>query len=172
MRKRTVLLSTALLGALIFQAACSSAVTETLALIVSASSAAIDVVDPALASVVTPYFTEVTNAVDFATTELASSDSGAVKATKIAQQFAMIAAPSLPKGTAQTVVLAIEAVATAVQNFLKTISASSAELQSTPAGASAFFATGKGSMKMSRKEVEKIRAANDAVKRKLAKYRK
>jgi hypothetical protein len=158
----------ALVGALLFQTACSSsAVTDTLALIVAASNAAIDVSDPSLAPVVAPYLTDVTNAVDFATTELASADSGAVKATKIAQEFATMAAPTLPSGTAQTVVLSIEAVATAVQNFLKTIAASSAELQATPTGASAFFAGGKSSLKASKRELAKIRAANAKVKAKL-----
>jgi hypothetical protein len=166
---RRLFVSSVLVGALLFQASCGgNAVTETLALVVSAASAAIDVADPALAPVVTPYFTGVTNAVDFATTELASADSGAVKAAKIAQEFAQVAAPNLPVGTAQTVVLSIEAVATAVQNFLKTIAASSAELQSTPAGANAFFATGKGSMKASAKELAKIREANAKLKAKIA----
>ena len=160
--------SAALIG-LAFQVACSGgAVTKTLAFIVAASSAGIDVADPALAPIVAPYFTSVTNAVDFATTELESADSGAVKFTKIAEQFAMIAKPDLPSGTAQTTVLTIEAVATAVQNFLKTIAASSAELQSTPAGTNAFFASGKASMKMSKREADKIRAANAKVKAKLA----
>lgn len=170
---RSVPVSLCLVGALLFQTACgASQVTETLSLVVAAASAVIDVTNPALAPVIAPYLTDVTNAVDFATTELASADSGALKTDKIAAKFAMIVQPSLPSGTASTVVLAIEAVTHAVSNFLTTIQATKAEFQSTPAGASAFFASGAKSLKVDQKKLDKIKKKNEDARKRLRELRK
>jgi len=170
-----VLASVVLIGALLFETACGqSQVTETLALVVAAASAAIDVADPALAPVVAPYLTGVTNAVDFAATELASTDTDAVKAAKIAQEFASVAAPNLPPGTALTIVTVIGAVATAVKNFLGTVAATSATLEGNAAYVESFAAKGKG-LKMSsadQKAIAKIQVENAKARAKLAKLKK
>jgi|SRR5271166_1575886 len=67
------------------------------------------------------YLKAIASATAFASTELASTDSPAVKATKIALEFGMVVAPVLPPGIAQTVVVVIQAVTQAVANFLAAI---------------------------------------------------
>lgn len=120
--------TTAALAGLLMQVACSqSQVITTLDLVVTAADTAVTVLQatgtlpPGTASLITGYLNQVTAGVQFATTELASSDSNAVKASKIVGYFAMIAVPNLPPGTVQTVVAVVQAVANAVANFLATL---------------------------------------------------
>jgi len=117
-----------LLGALLFQVGCSqSQVTTTLDLVVTAADAAVSVLQstgtlpPGTASLITGYLGQVTTGVEFATTELASTDSTAVKAAKITQEFAMIVVPNLPPGTGAAIVSVVASVAQAVANFLSTL---------------------------------------------------
>jgi hypothetical protein len=160
-----VFASSLLIGVLLFQAACGqTAVTETLQLVVTAAGAAIDILDPSLAPIVAPYLSAVSSAVDYAITELDSSDPPAQKAAKIAQQFAAIAAPILPPGTASTIVSAIEAVASAVNVFLGSIG-------STSKTAVALHTSDSKALSLSRADrdmLPKIRAANAANRAKLA----
>lgn len=67
------------------------------------------------------YLSQVSSATEFAVTELESTDTTAVKASKIIGQFAMIVAPDLPPGIAQGIVAAIQSVAKSVASFLATL---------------------------------------------------
>jgi hypothetical protein len=104
-----------------------SNVTTTLEIVITSAETAVGVlgatgtIPPAVVTQVDTYLTLVSQATSFAATELASSDSSAVKADKIIAQFASISAPILPPGIAQTIVAVIQAVANAVANFLNTI---------------------------------------------------
>ncbi len=173
--RREVLKSAAALpvaGLLLSQSACTPGqITTDLQLIVTAASAAIDISFPALGILLGPYFTEVTTFIDEADTELASTDSAAIKATKIAQDALSVILPQLPAGLATTVVTDIIAVGTAVTTFLARIGALTAALRSTPAGARAAQVSGSGSLKLTRGDMQalpKILVANAALKAKLA----
>ena len=172
MRSRFAKFSVELFAAVLIMlglTACSqSQVTETLDLVIAAADAAVSVLAPGTAALITPYLSEVSAAVDFATTELASDDSAAIKAAKIAQQFATIAAPNLPPGTAQVIVQAVAAVGKAVITFLGSLQATGADLQSTPVGANAFFAGGAKSLKVSKNKLAQIAVHNAKLRAKLA----
>lgn len=127
-------LAIGLVGLLLSQTACSqSQVTITLDLIVTAADAAVSTlqatgqISPVEAALVQTYLTEVTDSVSFATTELASSDSSEVKAAKITANFAKIVAPQL-SGAPAAIVSTIGAVASAISNFLTTLTVTTAQL--------------------------------------------
>ncbi len=155
-----------------------SDITLTLDLVITAADAALTAlettgqVSSGTAGQITNYLTEVTNAVDFTTTELASSDSDAIKAGKIAQEFATVIAPNLPAGTPLVIATVIAAVAKSVTNFLAVMTTTSAGLQSTEGNA--FFAAHKGwkLTKGDQKALPKIRAKAQALKTKLATVKK
>jgi hypothetical protein len=67
---------------------------------------------------ITAYVSAVASATSQAAAELASTDSGQVKAAKVTAIFAGITAPMLPPGTAQRVVSIIASVSNAVAKFL------------------------------------------------------
>jgi hypothetical protein len=67
---------------------------------------------------ITAYVSAVANATSQAAAELASADSGQVKAARVTAIFAGITAPMLPPGTAQRVVSVVASVANAVAKFL------------------------------------------------------
>lgn len=166
-----------LIAALALVGCGQSSVTLTLDLVVTAADAAVSALQatgqlPAgTATQITAYLGDVTKAVDAATAELATMDTVAEKAAKIAQAFAGIAAPVLPSGTAQAIVLTVSAVATAVANFLASVQTTSAALDQ-PALAHAFFgANGHWNGKLSRadrKALKDIQAKNAKVKAALA----
>lgn len=125
--------SVVLFVALGFLQACgTNQVITTLETVVTASETALNVlaatgaIPAATVTIADAYLKSVDQAAVFAAQELQSSDSPALKITKIVQQFAMIAQPNLPPGTAQTIVSIIQAVTTAVENFLKSIQPASA----------------------------------------------
>jgi len=105
----------------------SSNVVTALELVTAASEAAIGALEatgqipPGTAMQIDQYLAEVSTATQFASTELTSTDTTAVKTAKIAAQFANIAAPDLGPGTAQAIVQVVAAVAKAVSSFLATI---------------------------------------------------
>lgn len=130
-----IMIAGVLIATLVFETACSqSEVLTTLNLIVTAATTAVDVLQsagvlpPGTAALVLPYLNGVSAAVDYATTELGSTDSASVKAAKITQQFAMIVAPNLPPGTASAIVSAIEEVAGKVAAFLSTLQVGAGKL--------------------------------------------
>jgi len=123
-----------LVGLLLTQVACSqSQVTLTLDLIVTAADTAVSTlqatgqISSTEATLINNYLNEVTSAVQFSTTELASSDTPEVKSAKIIAQFASVAAPQL-SGAPAAIVETISAVAKAVANFLSTIQTTSAQM--------------------------------------------
>jgi hypothetical protein len=127
--------------ALLFQTACSqSQITLTLGLVDTAVETVLNAAAPQDAALVNPYLTGVTDAVSYATTEWATADSAALKFTKIAAQFALIAQPDLPPGTPATVIADAGLVTKAVETFLASIETTTAAITATPAGAQAFFA--------------------------------
>lgn len=172
---RSGCLAFAAIGLALFQLACSqSQVTETLSLVVTAADAAVSVLEaggqiPApVATQITNYLGEVTSGVQFASTELASADSAALKASKIAQEFATISAPNLPPGIGAAIGATVQAVASAVTNFLSTVNhaAVAANAVSVPY-AESFAAKGKG-LKAAKGKLAEIAAKNAAVKARLA----
>lgn len=100
---------------------CGLSVTNSLQLVIAAAEAAVGIISPEYATRIDPYLKAVSQATSFAATELASTDTSPVKAEKIISQFAAIAGPNLPAGVPQTIVTAIQAVVTAVSNFLASI---------------------------------------------------
>jgi Na+-transporting NADH:ubiquinone oxidoreductase subunit NqrC len=98
----------------------SSSLIVSLQLVTDAVEVAIPVlaaagVDPAALTLVQNYLTAVSTATQQATTELASTDTTAVKAGKIASYFAAAIAPEIANVQVSAVV---KAVAAAVQEFL------------------------------------------------------
>jgi hypothetical protein len=104
-----------------------SSVVTSLELVTAASEAAVGALEgagqitPATAMLIDQYLAQVSMATQFAATELASTDTTPEKISKIASQFAGIAIPDLPPGTAQAIVLTVQAVAKAVAAFLMNI---------------------------------------------------
>ena len=169
---RSLALSTVVLSSLLLTS-CGVSLTTSLDLVVSAADVAVTTlqqsgqVSPATAASITNYLNEVTSFVDFTTTELASTDSGATKAAKISQEASMIATPQLPTGTATVIVTVVNAVLQDVASFLSNVNSTSASLQ--VADSNAFFASGKFSLKISAKEAAKLRMHNASVKVKISK---
>jgi hypothetical protein len=102
----------------------TSQVVSTLDAVVASAQAAVSVlgaagqIPPGTVALIDTYLKAVSQAAMFASTEINSSDSTAVRITKIVQQFAMITAPNLPAGTAQNIVAVIQAVTQAIASFL------------------------------------------------------
>lgn len=166
MIRRAALLAAA--GLTLGLVACSqSQVTETLALVVTAADAAVTTlqatgqIPPGTATLITNYLSEVSTGVSFATMELASTDSSALKASRIAQEFASITVPNLPVGTATAIGATVAAVVSAVSNFLATIQPAAASL--TAAGAP----TPK-QIKVAKSALSKIDSQNAQLKLRLA----
>jgi hypothetical protein len=106
-----------------------TSVTQTLNLIVGLAEIVLPFlpgVNGVEAALINGYLSSVSDAVSYATTELASADTPTEKYVKIAAEFAHAAVPVLPVGIAQTIVTDIANVANAVANFLKTIQAAPA----------------------------------------------
>jgi hypothetical protein len=137
-----VLLSFALVG-------CSSSAVRDLQLVVAGGEAVVAALESAgtipapAAALINTYMGQVSAFVSFSTTELASSDSPAVKASKIAAEAVGISKPDLPSGTPTLVATSIQAVASALANFLSNIAATSAQLSVSPQFASGFGAKKK-----------------------------
>lgn len=143
-------------------------ITNTLELIVDTTSAVVDIATPQYAALLNPYFTAVSNFVDQASTELASTDSEATKAAVIAQDAAAIAAPDL-SGVAGTIVTRVSAIAPLIAKLVNEIQSASATIDSTPGGANAFFAAHKSYKPPTAKQLAKVLAKNAELKAKLSK---
>ncbi|MGH7484617.1 MAG: hypothetical protein ACREMY_03300 [bacterium] len=124
----SIFLAAVLAALALLLAACgTSSVVTALEAVVATAETAVSVLSatgqiPApVATEINIYLGDVGTAAAFAASELASTDSTAVKVTKIIQQFSMIAAPSLPPGTAQTIIAVVQAVTTAIAKFLAQI---------------------------------------------------
>jgi hypothetical protein len=166
---KTIAILTLLLGGLVLTG-CGSSVTADLDLIVTTTSAVVDIAFPQYGAILNPYFTQVATFIDETTTELATTDTTAQKAAVIAADAAKIAAPNL-SGLPAEVAQRVAAIAPLISKLVAEIQALSAEADQYPAGANAFFAA-KGIKPPSSKELAKIRAHNAALKAKLASMKK
>jgi hypothetical protein len=142
-------------------------ITTTLELIITTTGAAVDIAFPQYAGLLNPYFTAVTTFIDETNTELASTDTAAVKASKIAGFAAAIVLPNL-SGVAAQVVADIEKIGPLISQLIAEVQGLSAAIDATPGGATAFFAAHKKIKPPSAKDTEKIRKKNAALKAKLA----
>jgi hypothetical protein len=152
------------LAALVFAGAIAlvgcgvSAVTLALDAVVAAAETAAELPNPPA------YVGQIADAAIFAADELASSDSVALKVSKIAGEFAAIAVPSAAAGSP------VALIAQAVTNFLALLNTSSAQLERLPVYADSFAA--RKTMKLGpadQARLKKIRARAEAVKAKLNK---
>jgi hypothetical protein len=159
------LAGSAALTAILPLSSCES-VTTTLELIITTTSAAVDIAFPQYAALLNPYFTSVSNFIDQVNTELASTDTTAQKAVVIAMDAAAIVQPDL-SGLAGEVVTRVLAIAPLIAKLVDEIKGLSAEIQATPGGANAFFAEHKKFKQPSAEELAKIRAKNAALKARL-----
>ncbi len=126
-----------LVGALAFLlVACSTSnLITSLQLVEDAVAVALPVlsaagVDPAVLALAETYLTAVETATAQASTELASTDTAAIKAAKIAGYFAAAVAPNIPNAEISAI---IKAVAAAVQSFLALLNQGTAHLAVSPA---------------------------------------
>jgi hypothetical protein len=149
-----LLMSLALVG-------CSSSAVRDLQLVVAASEAVVaaletsGVIPAPIGAAVNVYMGQVSEFVTFATTELASSDSSAVKASKIAAEAAAVAKPDLPPGTPNLIATAIQAVAASLGTFLGNIQATAAVI-SHPSYGNSFFAEKAAKLKISKADEKKL----------------
>lgn len=155
-----------MIGMLLLTACGGPSLETELNLLISTTSAAIDIAAPQYAAVLTPYFASVTKFVDDVTTELATSDTSAQKAAAIAADAAGIAEPNL-SGVPATVATRVEAIAPVIADLVAAIRSLQAEFQATPGGANAFFAAHPGVKPPNAKAIAKIKAKNAALKAKL-----
>jgi hypothetical protein len=145
--------------------ACNSITTQ-LDLLISTTSAIVDIVTPQNAQQLAPYFTSLTNFVDQVTTELATTDTVAQKTAVIVDDAAAIVKPDL-SGVPQTVVTRIGAIAPLVAEIVAEVSQLTAAIDQTPDGANAFFAAHKQFKAPSAGDLEKIRKKNADLKSKI-----
>ena len=135
-KHRNLVLSTIIVLSLIAVACDGTALTALEAVITAAQVAipalsATGAIPAATATLIVNYLDTVNTAVGQTATELATADTAAQKATKIAGFFATAVKPALPAGTPQNVVSIIQAVDIAITALLTSIGAS------TPAGGGA-----------------------------------
>jgi hypothetical protein len=154
-----------LAGVILSQTGCES-VTSTLEAVLDATQAAVDIAFPQYAALLNPYFSSVATFIDHTTAELATTDSTADKASKIAGYAAAIISPNL-SGVAAEVVTRIAAIAPLIAQLVDEIKGISMAIDATPGGANAFFAAHKNYKPPTAKQLAKIRAKLAALKAKL-----
>lgn len=159
------LAASAAFTSLLAETGCGSLTTD-IELIITTTSAAVDIAFPQYAALLNPYFSQVTMFVDQVTDELASADSAAQKAAVIAGDAAAIIAPNL-SGVAAEVVTRVAAIAPLIAKLVDEIKASSAIITEAPGGANAFFAAHKSLKPPTAAQLAKIRAKNAALKARL-----
>jgi hypothetical protein len=151
------------------QTGCESIAT-TIDLIITAASAAVDIALPQYAALLNPYFTAVTNFVDQASTELATTDTAAEKAAKIAGYAAAIVLPDLSGiigPLATQIVTDIEKIGPLIAQLIDELKGLTAAIDATPGGANAFFAAHKAYKPPTPAQLAKIRAKLAALRAKL-----
>lgn len=159
------LAASAAFTSLLAETGCGSLTTD-IELIITTTSAAVDIAFPQYAALLNPYFTQVTTFIDQATAELASSDSPAQKAAVIAGAAAAIVAPNL-SGVGADIAARVAAIAPLIAKLVDEIKASSAIVTEAPGGANAFFAVHKTLKTPSAEQLAKIKAKNAALKARL-----
>lgn len=126
-RRELLYLVPAVPGAVFLTGCGQSSVTTGLQVAIAAGEALVSVlasqgtIPPDQATKINNWMSQVSAALVFATTELASTDSSLVKLTKITSQFSSIIQPDLPPGTAQAILSAVNAVLKAVSDYLASI---------------------------------------------------
>lgn len=162
-------------------AGCSSSAVRDLELVVAGSEAVVAALEsvgtiPApIAAAVNVYMGQLSAFVDFATTELASTDTAAIKASKIAAEAATVAGPDLPPGTPALIATSISAVVTALATFLGNIhtTASLASEDLPPPYANSFTAVkASKSGKLSKSDEKKLAALLPRVEKLKARFPK
>ena len=159
-------------------AGCGSSAVQDLQLVIAGSEAVVaaletvGVIPASVSAAINTYMGQVSAFADFATTELASTDTAAVKASRIAAEAASVAKPDLPGGTPTLLVTSIQAVAQAVATFLANIHTTAA-LISEPSYGNSFAAAGKPAKinisKADQKKLEALHARAAALKAKFPK---
>jgi hypothetical protein len=139
-------------------------------LLITGLSGIADIVDPQYATLINTYATEGTNFVDFYVAERASGDTIAVQAAKIEAAAAMVVLPNL-SGVPADIVTRLNAIAPLIATLVDSIKALSAELEKTPGGANAFFASHSKMKPMTAKQRAKISAKLAALRSKLRSVR-
>jgi hypothetical protein len=142
-------------------AGCSSSAVRDLQLVVAGGEAVVAALEstgtiPApISAAINVYMAQVSDFITFATTELASTDDAAVKATKLAAEAATVAGPDLPPGTPAVIAASIKAVATALATFLANMQATAA-LISNPSYGNSFLAAKSAKLKISQSDKRKL----------------
>ena len=158
-------------------AACSSSAVRDLELVVAGGEAVVAALESAgtipapIAAAVNVYMGQLSAFVDFATTELASTDTAAIKASKIAAEAATVAGPDLPPGTPAVIAASIKAVATALATFLGSIQTTAA-LLSEPSYGNSFMAGKPAKLKISKSDEKKLAALLPRVEKLKARFPK
>ena len=144
-------------------AGCSSSAVRDLELVVAGGEAVVAALESAgtipapIAAVIDTYMSQVGEVTTFASTELASADTPAVKASKILAEGATVAALDLPPGTPLLIATSLKAVATALAAFLANIQSATAQIAAHPEFAESFTAKGKP-LKISKSDEKKLSA--------------
>ncbi len=155
----------AVLLACLLLVGCSSSAVRDLQLVVAGSEAVVAALEsvgtiPApMAAAINVYMGQVSSFVTFATAELASTDTAAVKTSKLAAEAATVSKADLPPGTPALIATAIQAVATSLATFLGNIQTASnlASEDLPPPYASTFMAAkASKSGKMSKSDEKKL----------------
>jgi hypothetical protein len=167
MTKPNLSIIAALLCVSLALTSCSNSLTTDLDLIVTTTSAVVDIATPQYAAILNPYFSQVTTFIDETTTELATSDTTAQKAAVLAADAAKIAVPNL-NGLPAELVTRVGAIAPLIAQLVTEIQGLTSQIDSTPGGAQAFFAAHKVKQP-STKDLAKVRAKNAALRAKLKK---
>jgi hypothetical protein len=144
----------ALAGLVVLTACSTSQLVDSLDIVqVAADVAAADSNIPTAAA---PYLTAVSTGAICASTELQSGDSAAVQATRLTACFAGAIKPALPAGTPAIIVGEIDAIGTAIGNFLSKVP-SAQVVAAAPAGAFGFAPDAKTKpVKLSKKDKAKL----------------
>ncbi len=145
---------------------CGNSAVQDIQLVVATSEAVVAALEttgtiPApVATAVNVYMGQATEFVNFAITELASTDTPAVKASKIAAEGALLSKPDLPPGTPTSVATSIQAVASALAVFLANIQTAATAMRAveSPMVLSATEKPKPAKLKMSDSDKKKLEA--------------
>lgn len=159
---RIIALSGLLSAMCLSQVACTQdQITATLGGLVNAAVAAADIVQPQDAALLNSITSD---CIDPAISTLSGPGTGSSKSVSILTACAPLVA-TLGHSTG------LQAVSAALSSFLDSVKGLTAELQSTPAGANAFFGS-TSAAKVDKGKLKKLRAKVDALKAKLAALKK
>jgi hypothetical protein len=183
--KRSLCLGATLALCLGLVACSQSQVTVTLDIAVTVADTLVGALEttgtipPPVAALIEDFTTKFSNDAAFAITEFGSSDSTALKFSKVIAQFADICpagagaqcvGPVLPSGIPSTIGIIIEQLAKAITNFLATMPATTTAIVAQPGGTRAINSSGVKAIQLTRGDKQalpKIAAKNAVLKAKL-----